>query len=128
MGRSETGRRLLWAREQKRLTSRALAKLSGVSQGAISGLENGKHDAGTEIVEKLARALAVEPCWLAYGDQDKAPDWWIEGESDQERRDRIKAESAGLPQPLRKQRGGRRRATQGQNNSLEAKCSDAVRR
>lgn len=78
MSSSEIGARLRLARVEAGLTHRALSKRSGVSPGTISGLENGHHDATTEKIAQLARALNVEPCWLAYGDRDKAPDWWLE--------------------------------------------------
>jgi transcriptional regulator with XRE-family HTH domain len=69
------GARLELARREAKLTHRALAKRAGVSPGTISGLENGQHDATTEKIARLAAALGVQPCWLAYGDRDKAPDW-----------------------------------------------------
>lgn len=69
------GARLELARREAKLTHRALAQRAGVSPGTISGLENGQHDATTEKIARLAAALGVQPCWLAYGDRDKAPDW-----------------------------------------------------
>jgi transcriptional regulator with XRE-family HTH domain len=75
------GARLELARREAKLTHRALAKRAGVSPGTISGLENGQHDATTEKIARIAAALDIQPCWLAYGDRDKAPDW-LTGESD----------------------------------------------
>jgi transcriptional regulator with XRE-family HTH domain len=73
---SEIAPRLHWARVQAGLTHRDLAQLAKVSSGIISGLENGKLASTTGKVAQIARALGVEPCWLAYGDKDKAPNWW----------------------------------------------------
>ena len=73
---AEIAPRLHWARVQAGLTHRDLAMRAKVSSGIISGLENGKLASTTGKVAQIARALDVEPCWLAYGDADKAPSWW----------------------------------------------------
>lgn len=44
-----------------------LAAKSGVSQSAISYIEKGERKPTAETIEALADALAVDPCWLAYG-------------------------------------------------------------
>lgn len=75
MSDGKIGARLYAAREHAGLTHRDLATRAKVSPGTISGLENGHHDATTAKIAQLARALNVEPCWLAYGDRDKAPEW-----------------------------------------------------
>jgi Zn-dependent peptidase ImmA (M78 family)/DNA-binding XRE family transcriptional regulator len=45
------------AREARRMTQKALALASGVSQGTISKIENGQHHPSTETVDALARAV-----------------------------------------------------------------------
>ncbi|MBL9045154.1 MAG: helix-turn-helix transcriptional regulator [Myxococcales bacterium] len=75
MSRDELAARLIEARREAGLSHRDLAKKAGVSPGTISGLENAHHDVTTEKLARIALALSVEPCWLAYGDCDKAPDW-----------------------------------------------------
>ena len=67
--------RLFRAREQAQLTVRALAEASGVSTTTIIDTEHGRRVPGADTLERLAVALHVQPCWLAYGDEDKAPDW-----------------------------------------------------
>lgn len=56
------------------MTMDVLAAKSGISQANISRLEKGRHDAVSETIMRLANALSVDPCWLAYGTGQK-PDW-----------------------------------------------------
>lgn len=70
--------RLFWARERAQLTVRALAELAKVSTTTIVDTEHGRRVPGADTLERLAVALHVQPCWLAYGDEDKAPEW-LEG-------------------------------------------------
>jgi transcriptional regulator with XRE-family HTH domain len=67
--------RLYWARERTQLTVRALADAARVSTTTIVDTEHGRRVPGADTLERLAVALHVEPCWLAYGD-GKAPDGW----------------------------------------------------
>ncbi len=60
------GQRLKRARQQVRLSQRALARHSGLSQQLISKLENGLIESTTEIFP-LAAALRVDARWLATG-------------------------------------------------------------
>lgn len=59
--------RLIWAREQKGLTQESLGKLSGVSQSTIGNLESGIRQSARKIVD-IAKALDVDPIWLANGE------------------------------------------------------------
>lgn len=71
--------RLFQARERAQLTVRALAEAAKVSTTTIVDTEHGRRVPGADTLERLAVALHIEPCWLAYGDPDKAPDWLQEG-------------------------------------------------
>lgn len=68
------GRRIFEARAKREMTMDQLAAKAKVSQPTISKLERGIHDPAAGVVEKLARALGVDPCWLAYG-TGQTPDW-----------------------------------------------------
>jgi len=46
----------------------ALAKRSGVSNATINDIEKGRQLPAVDTVERLARALGVRPCWLAFGE------------------------------------------------------------
>ena len=71
----DIGRRLLWARQQAGLTVRALGEQAKVSPSTVTELENGHHTPRTDVVARLARALNVDPCWLAYG-TGETPEGW----------------------------------------------------
>ncbi len=68
------GRRLFEARIQRDLTMDQLADKAGINQSTISKLERGINEPGAANVERLALALEVDPCWLAYG-TGKKPVW-----------------------------------------------------
>ena len=53
--------RLKQLREERALSQRDLAKLSGVTFATISRLETGKHKPTFASIRKLAAALGVEP-------------------------------------------------------------------
>jgi transcriptional regulator with XRE-family HTH domain len=57
------------ARELQEMTQAELAAASGIPQGTISSLENGRVTLGAERAEKLARALEVHPAVLLW------PNW-----------------------------------------------------
>lgn len=67
--------RLFWARERAQLTVRALSAMADVSTTTIVDTEHGRRVPGADTLERLAVALHVEPCWLAYGD-GKCPEGW----------------------------------------------------
>jgi len=60
--------RLFATRKAARLGMLALAKRSGVSNATINDIEKGRQLPAVDTVERLARALGVRPCWLAFGD------------------------------------------------------------
>lgn len=65
--------RLQAAREARGLSRRALGKSVDMSTTAIGNIEDGRTISGVATVEKLAAALDVAPCWLAYGQGAAAP-------------------------------------------------------
>lgn len=71
---SEIGARLHLARSKRDITMNALAAKAGISQAAISYIEGNERRPTADIIESLADALEVDPCWLAYG-TGVAPAW-----------------------------------------------------
>lgn len=61
------GKRLRFARQERKLTQTQLADLSGVKQSDISKLERGDSQTTTGLV-RLASALTCNPEWLDTGD------------------------------------------------------------
>ncbi len=61
------GARLNSARQARGLSIRALARLSTVSYTMVSYIENDQREPTVGLVRRLARALGVSPCWLAFG-------------------------------------------------------------
>ena len=68
------GKRLFLARSKRGYTMEQLGQRSTVHASTINGIEKGRNDPGTVTTSKLAKALDVDPCWLAYGTGEK-PDW-----------------------------------------------------
>lgn len=68
MACAQLGARLFAVRKAARLSMLALAKRSGVSSATINDIEKGRQMPAVDTVERLARALGVRPCWLAFGD------------------------------------------------------------
>lgn len=66
------GQRLKTAREAAKLSQRALARRTGLSQQLISKLESGLIESTTEIFP-LAKALLVDARWLATGEGGMRP-------------------------------------------------------
>lgn len=64
--------RLRQTREARDLSRRALCRAAGVASSAIWSLEDGRVP-GLETLERVAVALGVSPCWLAYGDEGPLP-------------------------------------------------------
>lgn len=75
MRSTSVGQRLKWAREQAGWTVRELAQRAGLASSSVTDVELGNRTPKTDTVERLAMALKVEPCWLAYGD-GRAPEGW----------------------------------------------------
>lgn len=73
--------RLTWARAQKSLrdkmefTQTDLANRAGVSQGSIGHLESGRSNTSRSITG-IAKALEVDPIWLADGKGEPFPVQW----------------------------------------------------
>lgn len=61
------GRRLHQARQHYGLTMAALAEKANVGAATINHIEKGRQIPGADTIERLARAMNVDPCWLAYG-------------------------------------------------------------
>ncbi len=70
---SLVGVRLKWARRERGLTTRDLAKAASVPNSAITEIELGNRIPRANTLEKLAVALKVAPSWLVFGD-GPAPD------------------------------------------------------
>ena len=68
------GKRLYLARTRRNLTMADLATKADISGAAISYIESGTRKPTADTVEGLARALDIDPCWLAYG-TGEVPDW-----------------------------------------------------
>ena len=68
------GRRLLQARRFHGLTMAALAQKANVGAATINHIEKGRQIPGADTIERLARAMDLDPCWLAYGTGNK-PQW-----------------------------------------------------
>lgn len=62
-----TGARLRLRREELALSLRQLADSAGVSYQTIAYIEAGSTVPKVDSVHRLAVALDVAPCWLAYG-------------------------------------------------------------
>ena len=65
---AKLGERLFEARDRAGLPLRELGQRAGVSWSTISAIEKGNQSATAETIEKLAIALGVRPCWLAFGE------------------------------------------------------------
>lgn len=66
------GQSLRIIRELQELSQNDLAKLSGLPQSTISGMESGRINIGVERAKVLARALRVHPAVIVF------PGWEIE--------------------------------------------------
>lgn len=51
-----------------------LGAKAGVSPSAINHIEKARGNPTALLVESLAKALDIDPCWLAYG-TGETPDW-----------------------------------------------------
>ncbi|MFO0580492.1 MAG: helix-turn-helix transcriptional regulator [Polyangia bacterium] len=59
--------RLLDARDLARLALRDLAARAEVANTSIAKIENRQSTPAIDTVERLAAALGLDPCWLAFG-------------------------------------------------------------
>lgn len=66
------GQSLKVIRELQELSQNQLAKLSGLPQSTISGMESGRINIGVERAKVLAHALRVHPAVIVF------PDWETE--------------------------------------------------
>ena len=66
------GKSLRVIRELQELSQNDLAKLSGLPQSTISGMESGKINIGVERAKVLAKALKVHPAVIVF------PGWKME--------------------------------------------------
>ena len=64
------GYRLRLARRAMGLTYSALGELAGMSHATVQNIEIGRTVPGIDTVERLARALSLDPRWFAYGNPD----------------------------------------------------------
>ena len=62
-------------RDLQELSQNELAKLTGIPQSTISGIENDRNPIGVERAKVLSRALKCHPAVLVF------PGWEIEGKS-----------------------------------------------
>lgn len=72
------GKRLYLARSKRDMTMRELGSKAGVSDATVNYIEKGTQKPTADTIEGLARALDVDPCWLAYG-TGITPDWLEKG-------------------------------------------------
>lgn len=63
----QLGARLSQARQEAGLSVRALSAKCGVSSSTVGYIEQGRQYPTVETLERIARALGVSACWLAYG-------------------------------------------------------------
>lgn len=68
LGALSVGHRLKLARDMRGLTMAELGERAGVGASTVNVIEKGNKQPRGDTVEKLARALGVPRCWLAYGD------------------------------------------------------------
>jgi transcriptional regulator with XRE-family HTH domain len=61
------GARLRAVRERRGLPRRTLGTAAGTSGTNILNIEDGRTIPRLDLVERLAVALDVAPCWLAFG-------------------------------------------------------------
>lgn len=67
---TSVGDRTKQVRKELSLTQAVVARRTGISQAALSELENGESK-GTKEIAKLAAVLGVSPIWLSDGKGDK---------------------------------------------------------
>lgn len=63
------GARLYDVRNRAGLTMSGLADRSSVAASTINAIEKGRQIPAADTIERLARALGIRACWLAYGEE-----------------------------------------------------------
>lgn len=66
-------RRLRASRAQAGLVLAELGNSAGVVHTTVRGIELGMQRPGIDTVERIASALGVSPCWLAFGPEGHIP-------------------------------------------------------
>lgn len=84
--------RLWWARHRAHLGATKLARLVGCAQSLISSLERNNAEK-SKLNDRFAKALKVDPTWLAFGTEGRAPEGFDE---DAARRGRMKGERTNV--------------------------------
>ena len=74
LGALSVGVRLKLARDMRGLTMTEVVDEAGIAASTVNVIEKGQKQPRGDTVERLARALGVSRCWLAYGD-GPVPDW-----------------------------------------------------
>lgn len=69
--------RLWWARHNAGLGATKLTRLVGCAQSLVSHIEN-QNAEKSHFNNEFAKALKVDPTWLAYGNPDRAPEGFDE--------------------------------------------------
>lgn len=64
----EVGARLRTERARCGISKKALAEAADISRSMVLYIEEGKSVPSVAMVEQLAGALSVSPCWLGFGD------------------------------------------------------------
>lgn len=62
------GERLRTARVERTLDKKALAQAAGMTGQAVAYIESGRRIPSVATIERLAEALGVSVCWLAFGE------------------------------------------------------------
>ena len=76
MDSAAIGARVIALRTQQGMSTTDLARRVGISQAQISRLENGLQGYRSATLDKIARALGVEPVYLIIDENDaKAPNY-----------------------------------------------------
>lgn len=65
--------RLRCVRLARSMTVAEVARRAGVTAGAVHTIETGKSVPGVDTVEKIAKALGVDPRWFAFGYGEDVP-------------------------------------------------------
>jgi transcriptional regulator with XRE-family HTH domain len=74
------GQRLKQARQHTGMTIRELGTIAGIASSVVADTENEKRIPRADTVERMAWALKISACWLAYG-EGKAPAWYSEADA-----------------------------------------------